>query len=121
MYQILSQSGVNNKKSAISGALCFNGDFFLQCPEGGRAAVNELYRRIHDDHRHLRMSSCLITMKSAIAASINSTYCTYRDPESLILRYAGKKQFNPYEMSGESALRLGFELAFSLPEDSLQL
>jgi hypothetical protein len=60
-------------------------------------------------------------MKSAIAASINSTYCTYRDPESLILRYAGKKPFNSYEMSGENTLQLGCEMAFSLPEDSLQL
>jgi hypothetical protein len=41
--------------------------------------------------------------------------------ESQILRYSGQKQFNPYQMSGASALQLCRELAFIAPEDQSEL
>ena len=123
IYQILSESGNNNAKSAITGALCFNGDYFLQCLEGGRTAVNELYRKIHNDRRHRDV--ILLHYNELTHRSFEQWHMLYvpesRISESHILRYSGKKQFSPYEMSGSSALELCRELALSRPEDRLEL
>jgi len=123
IYQILSASGINNAKSAITGALCFNGDYFLQCLEGDRRAVNELYRKIQNDHRHRDV--ILLHYAEMTHRSFENWQMLYvpesKMSQSHILRYSGRQQFNPYEMSGASALQLCRELAFSLPEDDSKL
>jgi len=123
IYQILSESGKNNAKSSITGSLCFNGDYFLQCLEGGRTAVNELYRRIHNDRRHRDV--ILLHYSEITQRSFEKWHMLYvpesRISESQILRYSGQKQFNPYQMSGASALQLCRELAFIAPEEQSEL
>ena len=52
-YQsILITSIKNNSKSDITGMLCCDGQYFLQCLEGSRQAVNNTYSRILNDPRH---------------------------------------------------------------------
>ncbi len=52
LEQILRASQKNNKEMGISGVLCYDPTFFMQCLEGPREAVNEIYARIAIDQRH---------------------------------------------------------------------
>ena len=49
---ILAQSRRHNPANGITGILCHSGDVFMQVLEGGRSAVNALYREICKDPRH---------------------------------------------------------------------
>lgn len=52
-YQkILTDSIKNNSASDVTGMLCCNGQYFFQCLEGSRQAVNNTYLRIINDPRH---------------------------------------------------------------------
>jgi len=48
---ILSKARQENSKLNITGMLCFSSNYFLQCIEGSRANVNELYHKILNDKR----------------------------------------------------------------------
>lgn len=50
--QIIAASHRNNGRDNITGFLHFNGYYFLQVLEGGRAAVSACYHRIAADPRH---------------------------------------------------------------------
>jgi len=50
--QIISASHRNNGRDSITGFLHYNGYYFLQVLEGGRAAVSACYHRIAQDPRH---------------------------------------------------------------------
>ena len=52
LQDILSASKKNNAERGISGVLCYDPAFFMQCLEGPRDAVNEIYSRITSDERH---------------------------------------------------------------------
>ena len=49
---ILAQSREYNPANGITGVLCYGSGIFLQCIEGGRAPVNDLYGHIIRDARH---------------------------------------------------------------------
>ena len=52
-YQsILTSSIKNNTAVDITGMLCCDGRYFLQCLEGSRIAVNRAYSKILNDPRH---------------------------------------------------------------------
>ncbi len=53
---ILQVSRQNNEKLGLTGALCYSPDYFLQCLEGERAAVNEVYGRIVQDERNANVT-----------------------------------------------------------------
>jgi hypothetical protein len=42
----------NNSEANITGMLCCDGRYFLQCLEGSRLAVNRTYSKILSDPRH---------------------------------------------------------------------
>ena len=50
--QIIAASHRNNGRDNITGFLHYNGYYFLQVLEGGRAAVSACYHRISQDPRH---------------------------------------------------------------------
>ena len=52
LQEILKLSRKNNKAKDITGVLCYDPSFFLQCLEGPRTAVNILYSEIQNDKRH---------------------------------------------------------------------
>lgn len=119
IYQILNKSRVNNEQSGVTGALCFNGDYFLQCLEGSRSAVNRLYRDIHNDNRHENV--ILLHYHEITERAFDKWSMLYVPASSMsadhIVRYSGDKQFDPYRMSGESALQLSRELAHVMPKE----
>ena len=49
---VLASSRRNNGGLGVTGLLCHSGEIFMQVLEGGREAVNQLYRRICSDPRH---------------------------------------------------------------------
>ncbi|MCK5862853.1 MAG: BLUF domain-containing protein [Candidatus Hydrogenedentes bacterium] len=52
LEKILTISRARNTKQGITGILCYDPSFFLQCLEGPRDAVNTLYSHISRDSRH---------------------------------------------------------------------
>ena len=49
---ILQSARTYNVKTNVTGMLCFSNEYFLQCLEGSRTAVNNTYQQILNDKRH---------------------------------------------------------------------
>lgn len=102
---ILAVARKHNKKNNITGMLCFNRKFFLQCLEGSRTDVNNTYHKILNDSRHSHV--VLLDYKEINMREFSSWSMGYMPESSLTapinLKYSGKSVFIPYEMSGESA------------------
>ncbi len=106
--KILESSRRHNSTNAITGMLLFNGTFFLQCLEGGRAAVNETYGRILRDERHIE--SMLLSYETIERREFSDWAMGYvawtKDLRPIICTYSISDEFNPYQLSGKSALGL---------------
>jgi hypothetical protein len=109
---ILAKSRSHNSACGITGILCYGGGIFLQALEGGRMAVNELYKHILNDPRHKdvvllsyeeiserRFSGW--TMGQVNAAKLNT---------SILLKYSERPELDPYSMSGAVSMALLQEL-----------
>lgn len=105
---ILTTARKNNADSHVSGILCFNNKYFLQCLEGSRAEVNRIYNKILNDPRH---TDVLILDYQEISEREFSEWSMGYMPETALtaplnLRFSGYPEFNPYTMTGESAHRM---------------
>lgn len=49
---ILNVATQFNHSKGISGMLSFSGHYFIQCIEGNRSSINQLYNSINRDNRH---------------------------------------------------------------------
>jgi hypothetical protein len=115
--EILLEARKYNEKSNVTGMLCFNSKYFLQCLEGSRLAVNQTYHKILNDKRHSNI--VMLDYKEIDAREFNSWSMGYLPESSLTapinLKYSGNTAFNPYEMSGESAQLMMLSLRNSIP------
>lgn len=106
--QILRSSIENNKKKNITGALWFNGKFFLQVLEGGREVVSETYNDIISDNRH--HSLILIDFSAVHQRSFDKWdmgYCgNVERINSQLIKYTPDGLFNPKIMSPESIIEM---------------
>lgn len=103
---ILADSRANNARAEITGVLCFSHHYFLQCLEGSREQVNELYNKITRDSRH---DEPFIIDYSEINERSFSSWAMGYVPDTaisreLILKYSPSGQFDPTQMSAASAL-----------------
>ena len=109
---ILAVARKNNKQNNITGMLCFNRKYFLQCLEGSRTNVNNAYHKILNDNRHSRI--VMLDYKEITMREFSAWAMGYMPESSLTaptnLKYSGKSEFIPYEMSGESAHQMMLEL-----------
>jgi hypothetical protein len=114
---ILDRSRANNLERGITGVLCAHpeGNVFLQALEGSRAAVNALYVAIARDPRH-----CDITMldyaeidERRFPSWLMGSADLARVNRRSILRYSERAVFDPFAMTGRSALALLEELTQS--------
>lgn len=117
MDQILSAARTNNAKADVTGLLCFNRNYFLQCLEGGRSAVNKVYQSILNDSRH---KDIVILNYNEVAKRDFTEWKMGYIPENQItdrvnMMYSRERRFNPYEMHGESAHQFLVELSKDLP------
>ena len=52
LEKIIAASRRNNTKVDVTGALLLKDGYFMQCIEGRRELVNQVYRRVCQDERH---------------------------------------------------------------------
>lgn len=117
IQQIVASAKRNNNRSELSGLLCFNRKYFLQVLEGSRSKVNATYRHIMKDTRHTEV--ILISYQEIAKREFEQWHMGYV-PEAGInsqisLRYSGHRDFDPYEMTGESCLGMMLELRDKVP------
>jgi hypothetical protein len=103
---IHATSQKNNVKSNLTGLLVFGNRKFLQTFEGGREQVNLLYHKIATDPRHenaLILSYQEVAEREFDKFSMKLIMLT-KASSKIQLRFSVGDVFNPYEMSGETAL-----------------
>ncbi len=115
--QLLASARTNNVANHVTGLLCFNRKYFLQCLEGSRAKVNETYHNILNDPRHSDI--VLLDYREVESRKFDAWSMGYMPESSLTtplnLRYSGTPEFDPYDMSGESAYQMMLELGATVP------
>lgn len=88
--------------------LIFGEDYFLQCLEGGRTAVNHRCNSIVADPHHERgmlLSYGEIDERSFAEWDMKLVLVTEKKAE-LLRRFSIRGRFDPYTMTGKSALAL---------------
>ena len=114
---ILKVARDKNTKNNLTGMLCFTRKYFLQCLEGSRTKVNETYNKILKDNRH---DNLIILDYSEIKEREFSDWSMGYVPSSnmaatINLMFSGSKEFNPYDLPGNSAHLMMLELKKVLP------
>ena len=111
---ILEQSRKYNQEHGITGILCTAspGNVFLQLIEGGRAAVNTLYGNIVRDPRHtdITLLDYAEISERRFASWRMGRVNLNRVNQGTILRFSESAAFDPFGMSGQTALALLEEL-----------
>jgi len=106
LNKILETSKFNNQKHEITGELVFGDDYFLQCLEGERELINQLYSNIVKDPRH---SSVTLLEYEQISEryfgdwSMKLVLLT-EEKINLVRRFSVSGKFNPFMMNPVSAL-----------------
>ena len=113
LKQIVEASRKNNAESGITGALCYSGNGFLQCLEGSRGAVNDLYVRIVGDERHKDVTLVEYSeIENRDFADWSMAYVRTDDVDSgILLRYSADTVFDPFALSSGQALGLLRDIA----------
>lgn len=106
--KILKVSQDNNARDGISGMLCFNSQYFLQCLEGPRPAVNATYNRILGDPRHSEPE--LISFREIAERDFGEWSMGYTGEGLLardtLFRFTPQGTLDPVSLSADSAYAL---------------
>lgn len=105
ILDILKKSRTNNATKNITGILCYDPMFFLQCMEGPKNELNTLYRHILRDDRHSDV--LLLGYKDIRERAFGNWTMAFLksseiDPDTLQAYTKGEK-FDPYTLSCERA------------------
>ncbi len=116
--QLLESARHFNVKVQVTGALWFNGDHFIQVLEGGRHAVSTTYHRIaaDDRHRNIELVDCRVVSERLFYDWSMAYFSDTRANRNRILRFSGKDQLAPREMSPESLL--GLMMSMQVDDDT---
>ena len=110
---ILAQSREYNPANGISGVLCYGAGVFLQCIEGGRAQVNELYSHIVGDKRHRDVT--LLHYEEILERRFGGWSMGQvnisKSNHTQLLKYSEKPELDPYALSGKVSVALLEDLA----------
>jgi len=112
MVAMLDAASEHNRVRGLTGILAFDQETFLQILEGSSQEVNSLYHRIARDPRHQRLTLLgygeLIEREFADwgMANIDVSGQDASARKATLLKYRELGRFDPFSMSGESALRL---------------
>jgi len=113
---ILQVARVRNSEKGLTGMLCFNNKYFLQCLEGSRNNVNALYEKILLDDRHF--NAVILDYSEINVRDFNDWSMGYIPTSSLTaplnLTFSNSQDFMPYEMSGRSVYMMLLALRDSL-------
>lgn len=109
---IVAVSRKDNPSHGITGLLCYSGDIFMQVLEGGRDAVNQLYRSISADPRHrdvVLLQYEEITERRFAGWTMGQVNVARVNP-SILLKYSERPLLDPYAVSGQVSMALLEEL-----------
>ncbi|MBN1901592.1 BLUF domain-containing protein [Candidatus Sumerlaeota bacterium] len=113
LEKILETSRRKNEQKGVTGALCYDPDFFLQCLEGSRVEVNELYKLIIQDKRHTKVTLleyCQIDKR--MFDGWNLAYVSNSDVDkSLLFKYNHTREFDPFSMNANQALGFLYDIS----------
>jgi hypothetical protein len=110
---ILAQAREHNPASGITGILCYGDGVFLQCMEGGRMQVSELFATIQQDSRHKEVALLLyeeICERRFAGWSLGQVNISKLN-HSTLLKYSETAVLDPYAVSGKASLALLEDLA----------
>ena len=106
LKKLIDQAAQRNKADAITGLLVFNRKFFLQCIEGRRDKVSELYARILKDPRHQQVQ--LLSFDEIDLREMERWNMCYvpdsQITQDMVLKYSDTTDFNPYSMTAAGSL-----------------
>ena len=110
---ILRSAREHNPACGITGILCYGDGVFMQCIEGGRMQVNELFASILKDPRHQDVA--LLHYEEILErrfggwsmGQVNISKLNH----STLLKYSEKAELDPYSVSGRVSLSLLEDLA----------
>jgi hypothetical protein len=110
---ILAQSREFNPANGITGVLCYGNGVFLQCLEGGRVEVNELYRRIVGDARHRDVTLLQYDeiLERRFGGWSMGQVNLSKSNQAQLLKYSERLELDPYALSGKVSLALLEDLA----------
>lgn len=119
----------NNSKECISGMLCFNSKYFIQCLEGDYEKISHLYSKIIKDQRHHNVLLLHFDqIETRAFAGWSMAYMgEYLFAKEIILKYSSEDSFNPRNFLGEKSNLLVTSISEKVSEtiaknqDSLKL
>ncbi len=114
---ILASAKKANAEANITGLLCFDGNFFMQCLEGDRSQINATYAKILNDKRHQALE---LLAYSTIDKRSYSQWEMGLVPKAALSRplnllYTASGLFEPYSMSAASAAQFLRALRNAMP------
>ncbi|RYZ07874.1 MAG: BLUF domain-containing protein [Comamonadaceae bacterium] len=110
---IMAQARQHNPVSGITGILCYGNGVFLQCIEGGRMQVSELFGTIQKDERHQDVALLHfeeITERRFGGWSMGQVNISKLN-QAALLKYSEKPELDPYAVSGRMSFALLDDLA----------
>ena len=110
---ILREAREHNPACGVTGILCYGDGVFLQCIEGGRMQVSELFASIQKDARHQDVALLHyeeIFERHFGAWSMGQVNISKLNHTTL-LKYSEKTELDPYSVSGKVSLSLLEDLA----------
>lgn len=105
--QLLAACHKNNSRDNITGFLHYNGFYFLQVLEGGRAVVSSCYHRIAADARHnniVLISAEDVTTRSFPTWSMGLHEGMDDRTKDIFIRYFATPKIDPETISPASLL-----------------
>lgn len=105
---ILQTAKTENKNKAITGFLCADKNHFLQCLEGDKSSVDELYKEIAKDPRHHDLKILCyeeIDSRSFPAWSMGGVLNIERH-QDILKEFNNEGKFLPFILNGSDGLCL---------------
>ena len=101
LSSLIVSAQVNNSSRGITGALCYANGTFLQCLEGERLAVNQLYLHLSKDKRHGEMEiSSMNEVSERRFPNWTMGFFSYENEiGQLFLKHSRMAEFTPFSMN----------------------
>ena len=113
IQKILKVSRKRNEETGVTGVLCYSPDFFLQCLEGARMPVNELYESIMMDERHAQVTLLEYSdIHQRVFSNWSMAYVRMDEVTAhILLKFGPTAVFDPFGMTAQQALGFIREIA----------
>lgn len=113
LVNIMESSRKNNYEAGLTGALCYSGRGFLQCLEGSRQYVNEVYRRIVNDPRNEDVTLIdYAVVEERIFGRWSMAYIRSDAIDKMILvKHGLTASFDPFALTPDQALGFLYDTA----------